>query len=92
MSFMLERRTVVKTLIRIDSIDLAKLRNDLNDHGYVELIEGVTNQADLMLLLQRDPEALASVFYVMMNSSGYGVPEESFMDGEDYQISFEQNS
>ena len=91
MAFVLERRTVVRTLIRIDCIDLVKLRNDLNDHGYAELIEGVTNQADLIRLLQRDPEALASVFYVAINSSGYGVPEDVFMDGEDYQIVVEQN-
>lgn len=92
MSILLERRTVVKTSIRVDNVDIEKLRNDLNDHGYAELIEGVVSQADLIRLLERNPETLASVFYVMMNSSGYGVPEESFLDGENYQIMIERNT
>lgn len=86
MSFILERRAVVKTSIRIDVTDIEKLRRDLNDYGFAELIEGIETEDDLIQLLEEDPDTLAQVFHVMMNSSGYGVPDESFMDGENYQV------
>lgn len=86
MSFTIKRTTEVVTTINLESLDIDKLKKDLEDHGYLEEIDDFKSEAELISILKEDSYVRSLVFYVLMNSSGYGVPQETFLDGEVYEI------
>jgi hypothetical protein len=82
----LRRKTTVVTQFDIGEVDIQKLRIDLENNGFLEEIGEFETVNQLLEIIQSDSSAASFVFTVMINTLGYGLPEEYFLDDEEYDV------
>ncbi len=88
MGLIIRRSTVINTDINLDSIDISKLKKDLEDYGYLSEIDPFETESDLHKLLREDTYARSLIFQVLINSDGDGDINEWYGENANYSVEF----
>jgi hypothetical protein len=88
MGLLIRRSSFLHTDIKLDSIDISKLKKELEDYGYLSEIDAFETESELYELLQEDMYARSLVFQVLVNSNGYAEIHEWFDENKNFSVEF----
>lgn len=86
MGFTIRRSTVINTDIKLESLDISKLKKELEEYGYLSEIDQFETESELYQLLREDEYTRLLIFKVLIDSNCYGQVHEWYSEHEQYSV------